>query len=149
MDIQDYLLQWAKEYFRNKDIIYKKILEINESKNHLDIAYNDKTIKVYGFESLEEIAKVAGEHVSVVVFNTEDNLKILQSLWKELTKHRNLFIYFINPASVRDQKWIISPYVHDKIADKKTLKTGLKAMFDSVTPISQPEIKKIIKKNQF
>ncbi|MGM5487408.1 MAG: hypothetical protein ACQESG_00510 [Nanobdellota archaeon] len=151
MNSQDYLLHWAKEYFRNKDIIYKKIIAIDEKSHHLEINYKDKTLYVYGFETLEEVLKVSKEdqHTAVIVFNTEDNLKSLQSLWKELIKFKHLFIYFINPNSVRDQKWIISPYVHDKIADKKTLKTGLKAMFDSVSQITSPEIKKVIKKNQF
>ncbi len=41
-----------------------------------------------------------------------------------------------------DKKWILKPYVHNKIAEEKSLKTGLKSMFDMVGPIDEQDIER-------
>ena len=38
----------------------------------------------------------------------------------------------MNPFSATENKWVIHPHVHNRVADSESIKKGLKAMFKSV-----------------
>ena len=65
--------------------------------------------------------------------------------WKKLSQLPKLNIYLVNPLSEPDKKWIIAPYVHNRICDNQSLKLGLKAMFETVEPLTEDKIKSLIK----
>ena len=43
-----------------------------------------------------------------------------------------LSIYFVNPNSSTEKKWIIYPFTHSKITEHSALKLGLMTLFESV-----------------
>ena len=85
------------------------------------------------------------EAYGLVVLNTNNNFQMLIDNWKELIRFNFLTLYFVNPFSKLDKKWVINPHVHSKICDDNSLKTGLKSMFDMVTPLTDGEIEQKFK----
>ena len=65
--------------------------------------------------------------------------------WDKLTKYTSLMLYFVNPFSKLDKKWVINPHVHSKICDDKALRNGLKSMFEMVTALSEADIQQKFK----
>jgi len=94
---------------------------------------------------MEEVTAKLNEkkHFGLIVFNTKENFDIIIENWDKLIKFNFLTIYFVNPFSSLDKKWIINPSVHHKICDESSLKLGLKSMFESVDVITEKEIDKL------
>jgi len=95
--------------------------------------------QISSFEEL--IAKInETDNFGVVMLNTSKNFEIMAENWDKLIKFRSLTLYFVNPFSELDKKWVINPYVHSRICDENSLKIGLKSMFDMVDPLTDQEI---------
>jgi hypothetical protein len=44
-------------------------------------------------------------------------------------------MYFVNPESATDKKWMIYPHTHHKISDPSSLKLGLESLFSTVQEV--------------
>lgn len=151
-EICSFLTEWTINYVKNKDILLGKIESIEENKEGFDIIvkYKDKInffIIRPLLKDIEEIIKKMGKegHHGLVVLNNKENLNIIMSNWKRLIEFRNLCVYFVNPFSQLDKKWLVFPYTHNRICDENSLENGLRAMFEMVEPITEDEIKKKLK----
>jgi hypothetical protein len=93
-------------------------------------------------ENLQKIIDKMDEKQAygLVMLNTTNNFQILVDNWDKLIKFISLTLYFVNPFSKLDKKWVINPHVHHKICDENSLKTGLKSMFEMVTPLTEKDI---------
>ena len=60
--------------------------------------------------------------------------------WDKLIDFKFLSVYFVNPWSSLDKKWVIYPYTHNRIADEDSLETGLKSMFEMIEPLTESMI---------
>ena len=140
-DIQDFLANWVKIYIKNKDVINKSI----ESKDFdLIVKYKDKE-EFYIIEPFIKdsniINKLSNDKIiNLVVFNSEENLNFVLDNWKRFIDLKEFKIMFVNPFSELDEKWVIKPYMHHKICDESSLKSGLKSMFSMVTSIDENKI---------
>ncbi|MBT7296959.1 hypothetical protein HN836_04845, partial [Candidatus Woesearchaeota archaeon] len=76
-----------------------------------------------------------GDVNNIFVLNNKKNLNFLINHWDELSKHKNLSFYFINPDSSIDKLWIISPYIHSKICEPDNIERSLNSLFSSVCEI--------------
>ena len=65
--------------------------------------------------------------------------------WALLIKYQLLNIFFVNPFSNLDKRWIIYPYTHARIAEPEALETGLASIAENVEMISREEFEKRIK----
>ena len=153
MDEKTYLLTWAKHLFKSRDAMLKKIKEIKEHKDMLIIEYKDMSkTAVFG---CPQLASFKGLDLSddikyaIITFNTEDNFNALISGWAALSSHPKLTIYFINPKSAHDKRWVIHPCVHARIADPESLNSGLRTMFDAVESLDASQTKTLIKSELF
>jgi len=126
------LLTWAREFILHKDIFQKKIKEIKETVGGLDIIYKDHVEHCFLNPVLEDAIKNAQENVKVFTLNSKKNFDVLLQNWASLCQVQGLTIYFINDESNTEQKWVVRPDLHDRIADDDSLKTGLQAMFATV-----------------
>lgn len=150
--LHSFLKEWVIGYLKNKDILEKRIEDIKPDEDGFDVVvkFNDKTqfflIKptIGNFDEIIEKIKNKG-NVSLVVLNNRGNLDGVITNWDKLTEYKSFNVFFINPFSKMDKKWIISPYTHSKICDKGSLKSGLKSMFEMVEPINEERIKELIK----
>ena len=145
-----YLAEWLVRYLKNKDIFFKRIKGITQEESIIKIEYKDRSVEVHvlGFDSDPcELTKSfdPDKNHGLALYNTEDNLKLILSCWKELAKIKGLIVYFVNPFSKLDKQWIIYPHTHDKISDAESLEMGLRSMFSGVEPTTKKEILEIVR----
>ena len=142
-----YLIEWTVNFVKNKDVITKKIENIEKNRQGCDlyVKFKDKEqffIISPSLNSLDAlIPKIKGNsHFCIVTLNSSENLDNLVKNWRRLIEFTLLSVIFVNPFSQLDKKWIICPCTHHKICDESSLKTGLKSMFEMVEPIEEPQL---------
>jgi len=143
-----YLVDWIINYLKNRDLMHQNIESIETNKNGFDvyIKFKDKgqffIVKPI-IEKNDDIMPKFNEegYFGLVMFNTLSNFNFLVKDWMKLAKFKRLSVYFVNPFSQLDKKWIICPYVHNSICDENALEKGLRAMFEMVEPITEDQIK--------
>jgi hypothetical protein len=133
------LKDWTLANIRHKDLLRREVVEIEQEKDGWNFVVHSKTgDKVYGVALTADFGEVAkraeGKSVVIVVPNTKENLNALTTSWNQLVKLGSFCVYFVNPYSLLEKYWTVCPAVHEKIADKTTLKKGLEAMFVTVEP---------------
>ncbi|MBD3310461.1 hypothetical protein GF351_04535 [Candidatus Woesearchaeota archaeon] len=141
-NIKDILTRWITDYLKNKDILDKKIQKIEKggktkSEPQILIQYPEKKLSIYVqpfLKSFEPILKKEKKesHIAVVVLNVHENLKVLLDEWKKVIGYPNLTVYFVNPDSENENRWVIYPYTHNMWCDVKSLKAGLISLFQTV-----------------
>ncbi len=144
--LHSYLVEWTIHFFKNRDMIHKRIENIEKDKNGFDIRikFKDKEQFVIVLETLDIeliLSKLNDDsHFSIVTLNSKQNLDLMVKNWKKLAAFKSLNLIFVNPFSNLDKKWIVSPYVHNRICDGNSLELGLKSMFETVDPIEQEQM---------
>ena len=146
-EVKKLLVDWTVNFIKNKDVVLDSIIKIEESKDGFDlkVIYNDKEVFFIAEPFIKDIDNIISRidkdmHVNIVLFNSLDNFNIIADNWKRFVDFDKLTIYFVNMFSNTEKKWIIRPYVHNRISDKKSLKTGLKSMFSMVEPITEEDV---------
>jgi len=144
----EYLAEWFIRYIKNRDLYFKRIKDIAQKDGLVIVEEKTRTVQYQIISFAQDLKGPAvdmkeEEHYGIVLYNTEENFKALLSAWAELSKVKNLIVYFINPFSKLDKQWVIYPHTHNRITEKESLKTGLRTMFETVEATSKEEIKKI------
>lgn len=147
---EKYLQEWFVRYTKNRDIVFRKISNIKEEANKVIIEQKDGRIVHYYIapfpEEIEKLAEsIPEEHKGIVMYNSKDNFDKVIKAWKRLSSVKDMTIYFVNPFSKLDKRWIINPSVHGKISDPHSLETGLNSMYIMVDPISKEEVEQLTK----
>ena len=136
------ITNWAKTYLKNRDIINNEILEINDdyegfdfvakkiTENLLVITEPDLAVAKEKIEKFEKSSELS--NISIFCLNTRKNLDCLINNWEFFSKFKKLAILFINPNSAKEKKWMLYPFTHNFISDKKTLVQGLKSIAENV-----------------
>jgi len=144
---KSFLQEWIINFIKSRDAVFRKLVSIEENKENFNVfvKYKDKDQIIIIEPIIEDLNKIIDKipedkHYGLVVFNTKNNFNSIIENWNKLIKITHLCIYFVNPDSTLDKKWIIFPHTHNRICDESSLKTGLKSMFDMVDPITEKEI---------
>ncbi|MEM4755770.1 MAG: hypothetical protein QW594_01415 [Candidatus Woesearchaeota archaeon] len=140
MEIIESLKQWYKIYVTHKDLVTKSILRIEDQDYGYLVIRKENKEHVYFFEHLHEFthAKDKDKQVmyTLVVPNTLSNFRELAALWDTFVQFSFLKIIFVNPMFTSqgssNNKWIIIPAVHNKIADKSRLEQGFYGLSEQV-----------------
>lgn len=132
------LKEWMLEYVKHRDLFRKAIQKIEDKGSEVIVTYkNNYEHVIIGPKLSEAIAKLDDKkNMSIVTLNSKENLDVLISNWQKLVGFVGLTIYFVNPDSTTEQKWIIRPHLHNKVADDDALKPGLLSMFSMVEECS-------------
>ena len=145
--IHSFLDEWTINFIKNKDIVAKKIEQIENGKDGFDlyIKYKDREhyyIIVPNLVDIDSITQRINDkfHFTIVTLNSKESFDALLKNWNKLVNFKFLSIIFVNPFSEIDKKWIIVPYTHHKICDESSLQIGLKAMFETVEPIEEEQL---------
>ncbi|MBI3037136.1 hypothetical protein HYY73_05315 [Candidatus Woesearchaeota archaeon] len=140
----DALKQWALRYVRHRDIHAKKIAAIKDTDYGFLIANNDGTsasctiaLSFKGVSKEFISASAAGKSALVVTLSNEENIQSVYSVWDALAASQGLLIIFANPFSATEDKWVLKPFLHNKVCDRNSLLQGLKAMSELVEPIDE------------
>ena len=143
------MTEWTERYIKNRDLLNKNIEYINRDKEGLVVRYKDRKeffiicTFLESFAILKEKLKrfeLEKESINIVFFNNKKNLGIIIDNWQELIKFRNLKIYFVNPFSDLDKKWIVQPFTHHRICDEGSLAKGLRSMFETVEELNKENV---------
>ena len=149
-EVHSYLLDWAINFVKNRDILARQINEIEKNKDNIvdfSVKYKDGKEVFFIIKALiDDINKILekidkNSHFCIITLNNKANLGMVIDNWKKLLECIFLSIYFINPFSELDKKWVIYPYTHNKICDENSLELGLKSMFELVEQISEEQLK--------
>jgi len=133
-----FLLDWAEHFYKSKDAFYKKIQDIEKKSSSLVIHYKDHAEIILAIHDLTKFDSQSMQNdTSIITLNNRRNLDTLYQRWTEFSSLSTLKVYFINPFSLLEHKWIIKPYTHARICDDVALKSGLKAMFETVEPLTE------------
>ncbi len=125
--------EWTIQYIKHRDIMTKSLKEYDRSEKGIVFHFKDKDVTAYAVEELsEELLKISG-HVLIVCLNKRKNVEFLIKQWDTFSKMEHLKMIFVNLAT--NDKWIIMPQGHAKIADPESLKQGIMAMFDQVPEV--------------
>jgi hypothetical protein len=125
-----FLKEWITHFLNSRNAVFRTIESINPHDKY-DLHVKHKTKDQYVVALPEFTPGVLDSlsqenHILLVGFNTQANFQFLLDNWKQLASFPNLTVYFINPASDPDTRWVISPYVHSRgdQASGEECKTG-------------------------
>ena len=114
-----------------------KIEEVDDSFiiHNLDQTKNHIKIMPY-LEEMDSIFNTfQGKAATLVILNSRENIDFLIQNWTRFTQMKELTIIFTNPNSLVEKKWIVNPYIHDKVTEPKALRGGLISLFATVDPV--------------
>jgi len=155
MKSHGFLVDWIETYLKNHDLIARQIEKIERQQGKFDLIVHHKTGKIKIvvvkeiLDNFESIIKEFGEeepnteHI-LVILNNKENIHKLVEKWSILYPRKNLAVYFVNPFSKTDTKWVIYPHTHDRITEKPSLKPGLESLSLNVEEITVQELEKLI-----
>jgi hypothetical protein len=128
------LKEWIIEYVKNRDVFRKSIKSIEDNGSDVVITYKSTIEHCVISPVLADVLSDLDDKKNMVVVtsNKKENLKTLIDSWQTLINFPSLTIYFVNPKSTTEQKWVIRPHLHNKVADDDALKPGLQSIFSTV-----------------
>lgn len=138
------LKQWALLYVRHRDLPLRRISGIKDAGYGFVIANSDGTLtscviqplfKDVHRDFIKAAASADKKSVLIVTLSNEENIKAVYSMWDALAASQCLLIIFVNPFSAQEEKWVLKPFLHDRVCDRASLLQGLKAMAELVEPV--------------
>ncbi|MBW2989002.1 hypothetical protein KY358_01655 [Candidatus Woesearchaeota archaeon] len=145
---KEHLTEWIINFLKNRDSFTGKIELIEKGKGGFDVhvKYKDKEqffiVKPIIKDIDEMITKFDEDgYFGLAVFNTRANLDALLKNWDKLARFKRLGVYFVNPFSKTDKRWIVYPYTHNNICERGALEKGLNSMFEMVEQMTEEQIR--------
>jgi len=140
-----FLKDWSFHYIKSRDVIKKEIIEIKQEKDRLLVEYKNRVHTYHIVPFIKNLNTILDnlkkdQYYSIITFNSKPNLNMVISHWELMIKFQNLNVFFVNPFSSTDKKWIIHPHIHNRVCEKPALEKGLRALFDGVEAIEEKEI---------
>jgi hypothetical protein len=128
---------WTLNHIKQKNSMLGQNPEIKEEENKIKCGYKEKNV-IYNCDenlSLEQIKSIDEkiENYLVCLCN-EHNFKLLIDNWNLFKTKPKLTFIFVSPQM--DDKFVVKPHIHAKIADPATLKQGLRTMYDTCIGVS-------------
>ena len=132
METSKNLQEWTLLWIKNKDVIARQVMSIEEKKDELLVTKTAGLQRYIIMPVLSQLKEfVTKEKNTVVVtLNTKSNVSSLLKQWNSLIEQPQLCILFVNPDARNDQKWAVYPFTHHRIADN--IEKGLWTLFETV-----------------
>jgi hypothetical protein len=140
-----FLTEWIKHFLKSRDAVFRTLETISRhDKYDLHIKHKDREqVALCRARFDEHVLKSleTDREILLVGFNTEENFQFILNNWKELSIMQGLTIYMVNPESETETKWIVKPFVHNRICEDGALEQGLRAMYDTVEVLTPHKVK--------
>jgi hypothetical protein len=133
------LREWATRYVKNRVSSLESLVATGEQGNSIIMKKKDGSAVTYLVEPVFD-AKTAKEGITIVALSNNANIDAIAKSWDILSKLKGMKIILANPYSTQEERWSVSPEIHNRICDRKTLKLGLKTMAELVDPITETDI---------
>ena len=125
--MKEALEEWAASYFSYRKAVLKEPYEV-EHRQGLRLRYKERIEEIFCCNKLVPQKGARGD--IIVTLNSKENIERLFEHWREFCES-GMRIYFVNP-NLPNQKWAITPHIHDMVCEKSTLKRSLKSMAEQV-----------------
>ncbi|MFT4311434.1 MAG: hypothetical protein ACMXX7_02300 [Candidatus Woesearchaeota archaeon] len=116
------LKEWTKHFVEYRHSHRKELQDIEQKDNKIIATLKQKQTTY----TITKILEITSENI--VCLNTKSNFEFLIKNWDEFVS-KDATIFFVN--NKKNSYWAIKPSHHQKIIEKKTLKQGLKTLFES------------------
>lgn len=127
------LVEWAEAYVTHRDLFERRIERKERRGNDLLITQKDGLqYPCLVRERLDEtvLPELAGAKTILVTRNLKENVLFVAKRWKELSGNAGLKLIFANAA--KNEKWVLVPSGHARVADPESLELGLVSMHETV-----------------
>jgi len=126
------LREWAETYVRHRDLFERRIAEIKEHAHGFTIVRKDGTERHCFVKDVltDELVPLLEDHLLIIDRNQKENVEWVLRHWDRLAALPGLHIVFVNVE--KNEKWVLAPHTHARVADPETLRQGIEAMFGSV-----------------
>ncbi|MBR9692854.1 hypothetical protein GOV07_02875 [Candidatus Woesearchaeota archaeon] len=127
--------EWAEHYIKHRDLFEHKIEKI-EKKGDNQLIITQKDSVTYTCLVIAELDEgllpnlATQEKVLLITTNLKENVHFVVKHWKDFSAHEGLKIVFAHAA--KNEKWVLIPHGHAKVAESASLKTGLLTMHKTV-----------------
>lgn len=127
------LTEWCEHYARSRDAFERKIVSMVCKGPDVLVTKKDGVLTYVVMPELSaSVAKHDGA-TTAVCLQTPKNFAALVDSFALFAKKEDLTVIFVNPRV--HEKWVVKPAVHHAVADKESLKAGLKALYDTVPEV--------------
>jgi len=135
------LKDWIVEYVKSKDLLTRQITAIRQDEQNCDVVVEGTVKSQYILVNpilgeLGNLEALKDKHVVLVTANTKENMEALIKNWDKLIQYPHLSVYFVNPNSSLDKRWVIFPATHDRITERRALRKGIESLYATVEPWS-------------
>ena len=129
---EEHLIEWTIQHVKHRDLMKKTLVDYKILKNYISFEFKDKTHMYYLHPELDDsvLSELKNEHLTFVCLNTKSNVSFLVNNWEKLIGYPKLNFIFADPAT--NQCWILVPNIHDRISERKKLKSGLISLYESI-----------------
>ncbi|MBU0979868.1 MAG: hypothetical protein KJ709_03610 [Nanoarchaeota archaeon] len=142
-DTEIYLRDWFVHYIKHKDLVLRRIQAIDNTDQGLKLTMKDRVVDVLvEIQLTHAIHRLKDGWLYIVTLHNEENTKALAANWKSFSSNPKLTIFFVNPFSSQETKWVIMPYTHERICDISSLEQGFVSLAELVDPITVEELKR-------
>lgn len=121
------LYDWTEVFLKQRDVHHRLMESLDKTNSGFEQKNKDRTvIHVKVSEQLEADA----QYEIIVCLNTQENVHALVQHW-DLFVQANPLIIFAHPSS--NEKWLLKPAMHAKVADEESLEQGLLSMAGAIS----------------
>jgi hypothetical protein len=126
------LIEWTSNFIDNLNRFRHDLEKKEVKEKEINCFYKAKGPVKYVIapELAEDVFKMLEGNIILVCLNKKENLSFMIKNWSAFIKNPKLKIIFANPEI--NQQWSLLPYIHNQISDQKSLKLGLKSIFESI-----------------
>jgi hypothetical protein len=126
MDLQE----WTHIFIKQRDLVKRELSDIKpEGNGFLLVRKDGTTARAVVAEELNAEA-LQEKPVLITCLNTKKNVKVLALRWRDFSSSPELLVVFAN--SKTNEKWLLKPHLHARVADEKSLEAGLLSMHDAI-----------------
>ncbi len=148
---EKYLMEWFERYIKNRDLVFRKIESIEQKDSKLIVKHKNGEVITYHIcpfpqDFVTVLNNLDDDKNNLVVYNSEENFNSLIKNWAKLTTCSNLSLFFINPFSNQEKRWVIKPYVHARISEQESVEQGLRTLYEMVDSITKERVKELTDK---
>jgi hypothetical protein len=130
------LVDWAVAFIKYKDAVMRRTVSIipDKTNNCVNITLKSGAFEKYVcYDSLSNLNIGSLKDEKIVCLNKKENLDFLIKNWEAIVSTK-VTVLFVNPS--RSESWAVNPALHHAVTEKSALKTGLKALFDTVPEVA-------------
>ena len=147
MNATEYLKGWTATFLKHRDLVSRRIVSIKESAGELFVQTKegdeqyiiDPSLERFS-ETIDMAAQAQDKRFIIVCLNNPSNVDILLRQWNQASALKLLSIYFVNPFSEPDNKWIIRPHTHARVSDPESLELGVRSLAEGVHTITKAQL---------